>query len=66
MFQLQPLKLFGFCMEVYAIDRPRNLVEADVIESLKTRSRYLLHPVVGYQEIFLPAHKYVLLLRKVL
>lgn len=38
MFQLQLLKLFGFRMEVYAVDRPCDLIEADVIESLETCS----------------------------
>lgn len=41
------------------------LVEADVVEALKTRAADGAHAVVRHQEVFFPAHKDVLTLRQV-
>lgn len=53
-------------MKVDAANSARNLVEADVIEALKTGAGDGPHPVVGHQEILLPSHENVFPLSKVL
>ena len=53
-------------MEVDSFDAAGNLVEADVIESLKTRAVYGFDAVVRHQEVFLPAHEKMFLLHPVL
>jgi len=55
--------LLTLCMKVYAANRPLNLVEADVVEPLKTGSSDRSHSVVWDQEMFLPPHEDVLPLR---
>lgn len=53
-------------MKVDAAYLPFYLVEADVVESLKTRVPDGSDPVVGYKEVFLPPHEYVFPLVQVL
>lgn len=52
-------------MKVDALDRACQLVEADVVKSLKTRATYCPHSVVWNQEVFLPAHEQMLLVHPV-
>ncbi len=52
--------LLALCVEVDPADRALYLVEADVIEALKTSSTDRPYSVVGHQKVFLPSHKYVL------
>lgn len=52
-------------MEVDTTDGSLYLVEADIVESLETGARDCSNSVVWDEEIFLPSHKYVLMLRKV-
>jgi len=47
-------------MEVYSTDCPLNLVEADVVESLKAGTSNCSHSVVRNQEMFLPPHEDIL------
>ena len=53
-------------MEVYPIDAPLYLVEADIIKPLKARPIDLPHPMIRHQEFFLPPHKDILSVRAVL
>jgi hypothetical protein len=50
-------------MEIYSANRPRNLVEANVVKPLKAGSSNGAHSVVWNQEVFLPSHEDVLSLR---
>lgn len=65
-FQLQLLILLALGVEIDAVDVPRDLVEADVVEAFEAGARDLAHAVVGHEEGFLPAHEDVLALGKVL
>lgn len=47
-------------MKIDPADLPFDLVEADIVEALKACTRDCANPVIGYQEMFLPAHEYVL------
>ena len=38
----------------------KDLIETYVIESFETGTRNLAHAIIGYQELLLPAHEYVL------
>jgi hypothetical protein len=58
--------LFAPRMEVYTLDLPIDLVEADVIKPLETRARDRLDAVVGHEKVLLPPHPEVLSLRVVL
>lgn len=51
--------LFALCMEVYSRDRSFDLVEADIVEALKAGARDGSHPVIGDEEVLLPAHEYM-------
>jgi len=53
-------------MEVDPTDRPRLLVEADVIEALEARSGDSLDPVIRHQKVLLPPHEQVFALLVVL
>lgn len=53
-------------MEVYTAHCPLLLVEANVVKSFEARARDCTHPMIGYKEVFLPPHKYVLPLSVVL
>ena len=53
-------------MEIYSTDSSLNLVEADVVETLEARTVDCPNAVVGYEKVFFPPHKDVLLLRIVL
>jgi len=61
--QLLPLLALG--MKVDAVDATAALVEANVVEALKTRAGDGLHPVVRHQEILLPSHVQLLALQMV-
>lgn len=52
-------------MEVNTAHRSFNLIEADVVESLKAGARDGSYPMVGNEEVFLPSHEHVLTLSKV-
>jgi hypothetical protein len=62
MLQVQLLVLLTLRMEVDPTDAAIALVEADVIEALEARTRNCLDAVVGHQEVFFPAHEYMLAL----
>ena len=49
--------LFAFCVKIYSFDASRNLVEANVVETLETRAINRLHAVVRDKKIFFPTHK---------
>ena len=53
-------------MEINPTDTPINLIETNVIKALETRARDRLDAVVGYEEVFFPAHEDVLALLVVL
>lgn len=52
-------------MEIYPINHPQNLIETDVIESLKTCTGDRAHAVIWHQEVFFPTHKDVFTLSNV-
>lgn len=52
-------------MKVYPTNSAFNLVEANIVESLETRSRYSPHPMIRNEEIFFPPHEHVLSLREI-
>lgn len=58
--------LLALSVEVYSLDAAGDLVEADVIKSLETRTIYGFDAMVRNQEILLPAHKEMFLLHPVL
>ena len=47
-------------MEINSVDGARHLIEADVVESLKTCTIDLAHSVIWHQKLFLPAHEHIL------
>lgn len=53
-------------MEVDPADTPRNLIEADVVEALKTRAVDCANAVIRHQKVFFPSHKQVLLIGPIL
>ena len=57
--------LFALGMEVDAFYFTLLLVEADVVETLEAGAVDRLHPVIGHQEMLLPAHENVFALRHV-
>lgn len=57
MLQLQLLILFALGVEVDPAHTAGALVETDVVEPFKTRTRDGLDPVVRDQEVFFPAHE---------
>lgn len=65
MLELQLLELFALGMEVDSANFALELVEANVVEALKAGTCYGAHPVVGHEEVLLPAHEDVLPLRNV-
>ena len=52
--------LLAFGVEIYPTNRSLDLVEADVIEPLKTSTANRPHSVIWNEEMFLPSHEYVL------
>jgi hypothetical protein len=52
-------------VEVDATNFALELVEANVVESFETGTRYRSNPVVRYQKMLLPSHEDVVLLRNV-
>jgi hypothetical protein len=58
--------LLALAVVVNPINLAPNSVETNVVESLEARAVDHCYGVIGDQEEFLPAHKYVLLLCKVL
>lgn len=50
-------------MKVNATDSSFYLIETDIVEPLETRSGYLPHPMIRYEEILLPAHEQMFTLR---
>lgn len=60
--QIQLLVLFALRMKVYPAHTSVALIETNVVKPLKTRTRYSFDPVIGYEEVFFPAHKDVLAL----
>lgn len=52
-------------MEIYPINTSLYLVEADVIETLETRTVDCAHSVVRNKEVLLPTHENILLLSQV-
>lgn len=50
-------------MKVNSADSSFYLVETDVVESFKTRSRNLPYPMIRYEKILLPTHEQMFALR---
>lgn len=65
MLQLQLLKPFALRVEIYPTNFPLDLVETDVIETLKACTRYSANAVIRHEEMFLPAHEYMFSLRSI-
>lgn len=63
--QLQLLVALTLCVEIDSADVPRDLVEADVIETFEACAGDLPHAMVGHKEGFLPAHEDVFALEVV-
>lgn len=57
MFQFQLLELFAFRVEIDAAHFAFNLVEANIIETLKTGARYCADAVVWHQKMLFPSHE---------
>jgi len=66
MLKLELLELFAFSMEIDTTYASRNLVEADIIETFEACAINSPDTVVWDEEVFLPPHKDVVPLRKVL
>lgn len=49
-------------MKIRALDCTANLIESNIIESLKTRSRNRPNFMIRHKEVFFPPHEYYLLL----
>ena len=47
-------------MKVNPTHTPHPLIETNIIKPLKTRAANTLHPMIGDEEVLLPAHKQVL------
>lgn len=58
--------LFTFSVEIDPADSSLHLVEANVVEPFEASTGYRPHPVIGYEEVFLPPHEDVLALREIL
>lgn len=52
-------------MKIYAADRPLDLIETNVIESLKAGSINGSYSVIWHKKMLFPSHEDVLLLRHV-
>lgn len=65
-FKLELLVFFTFSVEIDPADSSLHLVEANVVEPFEASTGYRPHPVIGYEEVFLPPHEDVLALREIL
>lgn len=52
--------LFALGVKIDSTHFSLDLVEADIVEALKTRAGYGTHAVVWHQKVFLPSHEDIL------
>ena len=64
--QFQLLVFLALRMKINPAHIPYSLVETNIVEALEARTANALHPMIGHEEVLLPAHEQMLSIETVL